>query len=112
MSFGILVGGVMYAVVLYGWGELLMLLVAMEENTFKTVKLLEDVIKDDDPMAAFEGRMGSELWSLSAADGKILAKEKLAETPIFDGMIVAGGQLYLCTQQGEIICMGRNDDFL
>lgn len=46
-SFGIVVFGVLYAVVLYAYGELLMLFLAMEDNTFKTVKLLEDVIKDD-----------------------------------------------------------------
>lgn len=46
-SFGILVLGVLYAVIMYGYGELIMLMISMEDNTFKTVKLLEDVIKDD-----------------------------------------------------------------
>ena len=46
-SFGIVIVGMLYAVVLYGYGELLTLLLSMEDNTFKTVKLLEDVIKDD-----------------------------------------------------------------
>ncbi|MBW1815421.1 MAG: hypothetical protein JRJ39_17845 [Deltaproteobacteria bacterium] len=46
-SFGIVIVGMLNAVVLYGYGELLMLLLSMEDNTFKTVKLLEDVIKDD-----------------------------------------------------------------
>lgn len=46
-SFGILLVGILYAVILYGYGELLTLLISMENNTFKTVKLLEDVIKDD-----------------------------------------------------------------
>ncbi len=46
-SFGIVIVGVFYAVMLYGFGELIMLLLSMEDNTFKTVKLLEDVIKDD-----------------------------------------------------------------
>jgi outer membrane protein assembly factor BamB len=64
-----------------------------------------DVLKDGDPMAAFEGRMGSELWTLSAADGKTIAKQKLDEMPIFDGMIVADNQLYLCTADGEVVCM-------
>lgn len=48
-AFGVVVGGVLYAVMLYGYGELLLLLLSMEDNTFKTVKLLEDVIKDDQP---------------------------------------------------------------
>ena len=46
-SFGILILGILYAVMLYGYGELLMLLLSMEDNTFKTVQLLEEVIKDD-----------------------------------------------------------------
>ena len=46
-SFGIVIVGAFYAVFFYGFGELLMLLLSMEDNTFKTVKLLEDVIKDD-----------------------------------------------------------------
>ena len=46
-AFVIVLFGVLYAVFLYGFGELLMLLLSMEDNTFKTVKLLEDVIKDD-----------------------------------------------------------------
>ncbi len=46
-SFAMLILGVLYAVVMYGYGELIMLLISMEDNTFKTVQLLEDVIKDD-----------------------------------------------------------------
>lgn len=65
-----------------------------------------DAVKDGDPMASFEGRMGTELLTISAPDGKTIAKQKLSESPIFDGMIVADDQLYLCTEQGEVICMG------
>ena len=46
-SFSVVIFGALYAVMLYGYGELLLLLLSMEDNTFKTVKLLEDVIKDD-----------------------------------------------------------------
>ena len=67
-----------------------------------------DVIKEDDPMAAFEGRLGSELWSLSAETGEIVSQAKLEEMPIFDGMIVADKRLYLCTKDGDVICMGGN----
>jgi hypothetical protein len=46
-AFGILILGALYAVIMYAYGEFIMLMLAMEDNTFKTVKLLEDVIKDD-----------------------------------------------------------------
>ena len=46
-SFGIFISGVLYAVILYAYSELLLLLLSMEDNTYRTVKLLEDVVKDD-----------------------------------------------------------------
>ena len=46
-AFIIVVAGAIYALFLYGYGELLMLLISMEENTFKTVNLLEDVTSDE-----------------------------------------------------------------
>jgi len=46
-SFGVLIFGVLYAVFMYGSGELITLFLSMEENTMQTVKLLEDVIKDE-----------------------------------------------------------------
>jgi hypothetical protein len=64
-----------------------------------------DVVKEGDPLAAFEGRLGSQLWTISAHDGTTMAQQRLDETPIFDGMIVANSQLFLCTEQGEVICM-------
>ncbi len=64
-----------------------------------------DVVKEGDPMAAFEGRLGSRLCTFSAEDGKTLARQDLEETPIFDGMIAAEGRLLLCTQDGDVICM-------
>jgi outer membrane protein assembly factor BamB len=65
-----------------------------------------DVVKEGDAMAAFEGRLGSELWTISAAEGRMIAQQKLDEFPVFDGMIAADDQLYLCTEQGDVICLG------
>ena len=66
-----------------------------------------DVLKENDPLAAFEGRLGSELWTLSARDGNIISQAKLEEMPVFDGMIVADDRLYLCTTTGNLICLGE-----
>jgi outer membrane protein assembly factor BamB len=60
-----------------------------------------------DPYAAFEGRMGSTFCEYSTRDGKKLNEIKLKTTPIFDGLIAAGGRLYLATTDGSIICFGR-----
>ncbi|MHC4405507.1 MAG: outer membrane protein assembly factor BamB family protein, partial [Planctomycetota bacterium] len=40
-----------------------------------------DVVQEGDAMAAFEGRLGSELWTISAPDGKTIAKQQLEESP-------------------------------
>ena len=61
-----------------------------------------------DPLAAFEGRMGSRFAELSIADGKKITETTLDCTPVFDGLIAAGGRLYLATTDGSIICFGRD----
>ena len=65
------------------------------------------VIPEDDPAAAFEGRMGGDLWALSATDGRTLAKlERLTAPPVYDGLIAADGALYLSTTDGNVHCFG------
>ncbi len=46
------------------------------------------------------------LWALSTDDGRRLAQIPLDERPAFDGLIAAGGRLYLTTQAGKVVCLG------
>lgn len=46
-SFAAIVIGLLYAVLLYGYGELILLFISIEDNTFRTVTLLEDVTKEE-----------------------------------------------------------------
>jgi outer membrane protein assembly factor BamB len=41
------------------------------------------------------------------ADGKLLAESPLAGAPVHDGVAVAGDKVYVCTQQGQLICLGE-----
>ena len=66
-----------------------------------------DVMDEADPYAAFEGRKGAVLWSLAAADGKKLAVSELKSSPVFDGMIAAGGRLYIAATDGKVLCFGE-----
>jgi outer membrane protein assembly factor BamB len=59
---------------------------------------------EDDPYASFEGRLGAQLWAVSAADGKKLAEYPLDALPVFDGLIAADGNLYLSSQDGKLTC--------
>ncbi len=66
-----------------------------------------DELDPADPYAAFEGRRGARLAAVSAADGAELAKLDLGSPPVFDGLIAAGGRLYVCLEDGTLACLGQ-----
>jgi outer membrane protein assembly factor BamB len=63
-----------------------------------------DAMPADDPYAAFDGRLGAQLWVVSTADGQKLAEYPLEYQPAFDGLIAAEGRLYLSTADGRLVC--------
>jgi hypothetical protein len=65
-----------------------------------------DVVLGDDPLAAFEGRLGAKLWVVAAESGRRLEQYHLAALPAFDGLIAARGNLYLSTTDGRLLCIG------
>jgi hypothetical protein len=64
-----------------------------------------DTYDASDPFAPFEGKKGAVLATLRSADGKKLSERKLDCPPVFDGMIAAGGSLYLSLRDGSILCL-------
>ena len=54
--------------------------------------------------AALEGKKGALLRAISAEDGTRLAEYELDCPPVWDGMAAAGGQLYLSTTDGKVMC--------
>jgi outer membrane protein assembly factor BamB len=66
-----------------------------------------DVVPEDDPYAAFEGRRGAQLWVVSAGNGEKLAEYKLESLPAFDGLIASAGRLYLSTADGKVLCFSE-----
>jgi hypothetical protein len=65
-----------------------------------------DVLKPDDPMASFDGRMGGELWAVSKQSGETISQIQLDSPPVFDGLSAAAGGLYVSTIDGRVICYG------
>ena len=55
----------------------------------------------------FTGSDGSVLWALSAKDGEKIREKKLDVLPVFDGMIAAGGKLFMSTVDGKVVSLGR-----
>jgi hypothetical protein len=75
-----------------------------EEQTFKRI---------DDPgmrpgmeaqAASFAGEKGALLMAVSAGDGEEMGRWELSSPPVFDGMAVAGGRLYMTTMDGQVRC--------
>ncbi len=54
---------------------------------------------------ALEAVRGGRLLALSLAEGKTLADLPLESPPVFDGLIAAGGRLYLTTKMGQVVCL-------
>ncbi|MFP4057622.1 MAG: PQQ-binding-like beta-propeller repeat protein [Candidatus Brocadiia bacterium] len=55
--------------------------------------------------AAWAGEKGGRLIALGAADGQKLGETALRSPPVFDGLIAAGGRLYLATMDGKVLCL-------
>ena len=54
--------------------------------------------------AWLDGRHGGVMQVFSKTDGTKLAEHKLPCLPAFDGLVAAGGSLYMVTADGAIIC--------
>jgi hypothetical protein len=65
-----------------------------------------DVVDPSEPLAAYEGRKGSILRAVSAADGKTLAELRLDTPPVWDGLIAAEGRLFVSLADGSLACLG------
>jgi outer membrane protein assembly factor BamB len=48
-----------------------------------------------------------DLRIVSTDDGKQVARRSLP-APLWDGMAVAGGRLYYCTRDGQLLCLGSD----
>ena len=57
--------------------------------------------------AALKGKSGAMLHAVDPKTGKILAEYRLDSPPVFDGLIAAGGKLYITTCDGKVVCMDK-----
>ncbi|MHC4351533.1 MAG: outer membrane protein assembly factor BamB family protein [Planctomycetota bacterium] len=64
-----------------------------------------DVLDEDDPYAAFEGRRGAKLVAVSAKDGKQISAIELESPPVFDGLIAANNRLFASLRDGSLVCL-------
>ncbi len=79
-------------------------IIRTEEELGEGALMLEN---PQEALAAWNGKKGGILRAVSCEDGEKLAEYKLDAPPVFDGIIAANGRLYISTQDGRLLCMGK-----
>ncbi len=81
-----------------------------EEYAFEKISqkdsAIQEQLKEQDE--ALEGKRGASLFPVSAESGKMGAELKLGSPPVWDGMAVAQGRLYVATVEGKVLCFGKS----
>jgi len=68
-----------------------------------------DLAEDAGAYEAMIGKRGAIFRVASTADGSTLAEFAMDDVPVFDGLIAAGGRLYMATMNGTLVCLGKKD---
>jgi outer membrane protein assembly factor BamB len=68
-----------------------------------------DTIDPTDPLAPFEGRADSKLWAVDGKDGRKLSEYDLEGSPVYDGMAVTEGRVFVAMKTGMVICFESAD---
>jgi hypothetical protein len=64
---------------------------------------LDPLLKD--AVDTFEGRKGGLVLAVDKGTGETLAECRMPSSPVFDGMIAAGGRLFLALKDGSVLCL-------
>ncbi len=81
-----------------------------EEAAFFALDDAEVLERLAEQSALLKGKDGARIWAVSAANGKKLTEYKLDSLPVWDGMVVANGRLYMTSMNGEILSFtGKGD---
>jgi outer membrane protein assembly factor BamB len=79
---------------------------ALTDN-FLLVAGAPDVVDPKDPLGAFEGRKGGRWLAIDRNSGEKVWETELESPPVYHGLIAAGGQAYLSTRDGRLLCFGK-----
>jgi outer membrane protein assembly factor BamB len=74
--------------------------------------ILKDETADNQDVLAeqtawLKGMKGAEFHAVSPDSGEVISTTTLPSPPVFDGMIAAGGNLYISTMANSLICLGQ-----
>jgi outer membrane protein assembly factor BamB len=77
---------------------------AFERLAARDESIQEQLVEQD---AALEGQRGARLWVMNTDTGMQGATIELDSPPVWDGMVVARGRLYVATVDGRVKCFGK-----
>lgn len=77
---------------------------AFERMSQKDPAIYKDLAAQD---AALEGKSGATVLTVSPTKGNITSDVKIESPPVWDGMAVAQGRLYVSSVDGKVTCYGR-----
>ncbi len=77
---------------------------AFERMSQKDPAILKDLAAQDDALA---GKSGAQLLALSTDKGEVGQDVKLESPPVWDGMAIAHGRLYVASVDGKVTCYGK-----
>ena len=77
---------------------------AFDRLTQKDKSILPLLAKQD---AALDGKQGGRLWAVSTENGGQNSELDLDSPPVWDGMAVAQGRLYVADMDGFVRCFGK-----
>ncbi len=80
-----------------------------EEYAFERLSQKDPAIQDQlaEQDAALEGQRGAVLWRMNIESGEPEGKLELDSPPVWDGMVVARGNLYVVTVDGRVKRFGK-----
>lgn len=80
-----------------------------EEYAFQRMSQKDPAIYKDleEQDAALDGKSGGSLLAVKTDKGEIAGELKLDSPPVWDGMAIAQGRLYVASVDGKVTCYGR-----
>ncbi len=77
---------------------------AFERMTQKDPAIYKELAEQDE---ALDGKRGGKMWAVNTETGRMQGEFTLKSPPVWDGMAVAQGRLYVATVDGKVACYGK-----
>lgn len=77
---------------------------AFERLAAKDPAILQELKEQDE---ALEGKRGAKMWAVNTETGEQSAGLELTSPPVWDGITVAQGRVYVSTMDGRVQCFGK-----